>query len=385
MAAAFIGPGTVTTCSLAGAQFGPFLLWVLGLAVLSAVVLQEMAARLGVVGRLGLGEALRRRFARPPWRQVVQALVLSAITLGCAAYETGNLLGAALGGEVLLGVPARVLGPACGLLLVPLIALGGYRLLERLLLGAVLVMSGAFLTTALLLRPSPLALLAGLRPSVPEGGLYLALALLGTTIVPYNLFLHASAARERWSGPAGLGEARWDAAFSIALGGVISAAVLVTAWSAFYGRGMVIEGVPQMAEQLAPVLGGWAPGVFGVGLLAAGLTSGLTAPLAAGYATTGGLGWEGKTGEDRRKWVGLAVVAVGVVFSALALRPVPAIVFAQVVNGLFLPLVAGFLLIVANDRAIMRGRVNSPLRNGIAGLVVVIMVLLGVNSVIRLL
>lgn len=103
VAAAFIGPGTVTTATVAGARYGYSLIWALAFSVCAALVLQEMAARLGVVGRLGIGEAVRRRFTAPAARVLSGVLIIGAILVGNAAYETGNLLGGALGLEELLG------------------------------------------------------------------------------------------------------------------------------------------------------------------------------------------------------------------------------------------------------------------------------------------
>ncbi|MRR21224.1 divalent metal cation transporter, partial [bacterium] len=101
--AAFIGPGTITTCSLAGAGFGYALLWGMVFSVLATIILQEMAARLGIISRNGLGEALRVHFSRPLPRIITAVLVISAITIGNAAFQTGNLLGASIGLETLFG------------------------------------------------------------------------------------------------------------------------------------------------------------------------------------------------------------------------------------------------------------------------------------------
>ena len=97
--AAFIGPGTITTCTLAGASYGYALLWALLFSVIATIVLQEMAARLGIVARKGLGEALNAHFHSGVGRVIAVLLILSAISIGNAAYETGNILGGALGLE----------------------------------------------------------------------------------------------------------------------------------------------------------------------------------------------------------------------------------------------------------------------------------------------
>ena len=99
IAAAFIGPGTVTTASLAGASYGTTLLWAILFSIAATVILQEMTVRLGVIGRLGLGEAIRKKFTTSWIRIIVSILIIGAILIGNAAYEAGNITGAVLGFE----------------------------------------------------------------------------------------------------------------------------------------------------------------------------------------------------------------------------------------------------------------------------------------------
>ena len=382
VAAAFIGPGTVTTATVAGVDFGTALIWALVFSTVATLVLQEMSARLGVVGGMGLGEALRSRLRHPAVRLGSAALVLGAILIGNAAYQTGNLLGGALGLSELLGGSRRVWGPALGGVAFLLLWTGRYRWVERALVAMVAIMGVVFFATALAVRPDPGALLAGLIPTLPGDGraLLVALGLVGTTVVPYNLFLHASAARERWGrGEMDLEAARADTAISVSLGGLISIAVLITAAALPAGLAQVASAA-DMSRALEPLLGRWAGAFFATGLLAAGTSSAITAPLAAAYATCGVMGWETDlSGRPARAVWGL-VVLVGVVLSAAALRPVPAIVFAQATNGLLLPVIAGFLLYMANDRELLGARVNGVWSNGAALAVLLVAALLGLRS-----
>ncbi len=383
VAAAFIGPGTVTTATVAGARYGYSLVWALVFATLAALVLQEMSARLGVVGRLGLGEAMRRRFRTGFSRWLSAALVVAAILVGNAAYETGNLLGGALGLEELLGGSGRTWGPALGAVGFLLLWTGRYRYVERVLVGLVAIMGIVFLTTAIAAGPDPSALAAGLVPGAFEvkGALFTALGLVGTTVVPYNLFLHASAARERWKGEVDLGAARADTGVSVTLGGVISIAVLVTA-AALPAAARVAD-AGDMALALEPLLGRWARVFFASGLLAAGLSSAITAPLAAAYATCGILGWPVDLKAPAARVVWSSVLVVGMLFSGLAVRPIPAIIFAQAANGLLLPLIAGLLLLIANDQGLLGRWANGRLSNLVGGAAVLVAALLGLRSLLR--
>lgn len=383
VAAAFIGPGTVTTCTLAGVNFGYTLLWALVFATIGTIVLQEMSARLGTVGRLGLGEAIRRRFPGP-LRTAAAILVASAIGIGNAAYETGNLLGAGLGAQAALGGDIRVWATGIAALAALLLWSGSYRAIERVMVGMVLLMSLVFLVTAVSVGVDVGALLRGaMVPTVPPGGALVALGLVGTTIVPYNLFLHASAARERFSGEGALNAARADSVVAIGLGGIVSMAVVVTAAAAAASQGLgSAENAADMARQLEPLLGSWARIFFAAGLLAAGLTSAITAPLAAAYALSGVFGWSRDLRDRRLRAIWGAVLCSGVFFALMGVRPVPAIVFAQAANGLLLPLIALFLLIVMNDRGLLGRATNGWLANTLGVVVVALSTVLGVRAVL---
>jgi manganese transport protein len=383
VAAAFIGPGTVTTATLAGARFGYDLLWALTFSLLATLVLQEMAARLGLVSGAGLGEAVRRRFTGPVARLVAVALVIAAIGFGNAAYETGNLLGAALGAEAMWGGATSTWAVGAGALAYLLLRTGSYRVVERVLVTLVAVMALTFLLTAALVRPPLGPLLGGLLvPTLPGGaGMLYVAGLIGTTVVPYNLFLHAAAVRERWAGPEDLPAARLDLGVSILVGAVVSMAIVATsaAMAERAGHGE-IAGAADMAVQLEPLLGRGARAFFAIGLLAAGLTSAITAPLAAAYATAGALGWPRDLRDMRLRLVWMTVLAVGIVFAGLGVRPVPAILFAQVANGILLPAIAVFLLLAVNDRRSMGDRVNGPAMNIAGALVVVVALALGLRA-----
>ena len=380
--AAFIGPGTVTTASLVGARFGHRLVWVLVFSVLASIVLQDMAARLGIVSRQGLGEALRAVFRGSRLRLPVCALVVVGIGGGNAAFETGNITGAAVGLAALTGLPAQVWAVVIGLGVAVLLALGTYRGLERCLLVLVLSMSLVFVLTAVVARP-PLGevLGGGLWPRFPPDSAVLIMALIGTTVVPYNLFLHANAVRERWADRLPKHQAvtiaRRDSWVSVSLGGMITLAIVSTAAGAFFGRGNLPDTAGMLASQLEPLLGSTAQSFFAAGLLCAGLTSAITAPLAAAYATAGVLGWR----QEMRGWrccaVWGAVTLIGTALAAFGQRPVTAIVVAQAVNGALLPLMAVFLLLVMNRSQLLGEDTNGWVANILGTLVVLAVSALG--------
>jgi len=380
VAAAFIGPGTVTTCTLAGANFGYALIWALVFSVIACMLLQEMSARLGVVTQQGLGEVLQSQFQNPVLKTAVFALVAVAIFIGNSAYEGGNIAGAALGLEALLpdlNFPWPVL--IVGLAFVVLFQ-GRYAVLEKALIGLVLLMSLAFISTFIMTKPDMGALFSGLKPQVPEGAWLTVIALVGTTVVPYNLFLHASAVKNKWHDAADLPQVRKDTVISIGVGGLISLAVISTAAAAFFGQQVTINSAADMSVQLEPLLGSWASIAMGIGLFAAGISSSITAPLAAAYALAGMLGWstDGKDMKFKAAWA--VVLFSGLALSLSGYKPITIIWFAQIANGILLPLLAAFLLYVMNKSDLLGAYKNTWLHNLLGALVILVTLFLGGKS-----
>lgn len=388
VAAAFVGPGTVTTASVAGARFGYALLWALLFSVLATIVLQEMSARLGLVSRAGLGEALRSSFENRLLRWAALSLVVAAIALGNAAFETGNITGAAIALDLLTPVSRSVYAGLIGAAAALMLAIGAYRVIEKLLIGLVALMSLAFIATAVMVGPALGEVLGGmLVPKLPPGSLLTVVALIGTTVVPYNLFLHATAVQEKWPKDVPLNEAlrqaRVDSAGSIILGGLVTLAIVITAATCF-ALGTEIHSADAMAVQLEPLLGPAAKAFFAAGLFAAGLSSAITAPLAACYAVAGALGWRLDLRSRRVRAVWVAVIAVGTLFAVrVGHSPVAAIVFAQAANGVLLPLVAVFLLMMVNRRELLGKYANGAAANLLGTGVILVAAGLGGAQVFR--
>ena len=171
VAAAFIGPGTVTACTLAGVEFGYALLWAMLLSVLATIILQEMSARLGIITQKGLADVIKQELSTPWIRNTVVAIILGAIVVGNAAYEAGNIGGATLGLEAIFGTAYISFYPwVIGICAFVLLYIGNYKVLEKVLVSLVIIMSLSFLVTALITKPDVLAILKGMFvPSVPSG------------------------------------------------------------------------------------------------------------------------------------------------------------------------------------------------------------------------
>lgn len=386
VAAAFIGPGTVTACTLAGANFGFALIWALVFATAATIVLQDMAARLGAGARRGLGEALMQSAPNAAVKWGIGGLVFAALLIGNSAYEGGNLTGAALGLDALLLQASPGQNTLVGLLAVlaaGLILVGTYDLLEKLLIGLVLLMSAAFILSVIFVPPDLGALLSGLVPRLPDGATLTAMALIGTTIVPYNLFLHAAAARQKWPSGRATRAARQESALSIGLGGLVSILILSTAASSLFKSGLGVTNAADMARAIEPTFGVAARYLVGIGLFAAGLTSAMTAPMATAFALSEMLG-----GDERRRMVlfratALLVVIVGAAIGLSGIRPVSLILIAQYANGLLLPIIAAFLLYVMNRKDLL-GVHSNALAANLAGSAIVLLTFgLGLRSILR--
>ena len=373
--AAFIGPGTVATASVIGASYGFALTWALAFSVVATIILQEMSARLGLVTGAGLGESLRSTFSGRIARPIVVVLVIAAIGIGNAAFQAGNIMGGAVGLELLTPVSHKWWALVVGLAAALILAFGGYRRIEFLLVGLVGVMSVVFVLTAIMTRPDIRVVLDGIfKPRLPSGSLTSVLALIGTTVVPYNLFLHASAAAEKWGGAGSarqyIRHARIDTIVSVSIGGIITLAIMSTA-AMLPAGGKGITNAAAMAEQLEPLLGASAKWFFALGLFAAGLTSAVTAPLAAAYATAGMLGWEADMRSPRLRAVWATVIAIGMACAVIGESPVKSIIFAQAANGILLPIVAVFLLIAVNRKPLLGSFTNGTLANILGTLVII--------------
>ncbi len=383
IAAAFIGPGTVTTATLAGAGYGYTLLWAILFSIVATIILQEMSARLGVIAGLGVGEALRKKATTGFLKIATIILVIGAILIGNAAYEAGNITGAVLGFSSYEHYTVNPLVLLIGVIAFLLLYSGKYKIIEKSLIALVCIMGAVFLISAILLKPDVSKIITSLFiPQLPENAGIMIMGLIGTTVVPYNLFLHASAAKQKWTDASQLALSRWDTIISVTLGGIITMAILITSAIAFEHSSGQIDGLKDLSKQLQPILGNWSSYFIGFGFLAAGLSSSVTAPLAAAFATSEILGWKFNLKGKYFRFTWASVLITGIVFSSIGIKPTAIILFAQVANGMLLPIVAAFLLWVVNDKQIMGKHVNTKWVNFIGIIVILITLGLGAKSIL---
>ena len=383
VAAAFIGPGTLTVCTIAGVRFGHAILWALTLSTIATIVLQGMAGRVGLVTQEGLAGVVKRALKHPWIRNTVIFLILGAILVGNAAYEAGNIGGATLGVEQLVDSQSVVKWSPffIGILAFILLWFGTYKVLEKVFMGLVAIMGLCFVVCAILVKPSIWSILKGaLVPQFTEGSVLTVIALVGTTVVPYNLFLHASLVKQKWKSTSDLNTVKWDTIISIALGGLVSMAILITAAAIPIQE---VTSASDMAKGLEPLFGTAATLMISIGLLAAGITSAITAPLAAAFVANSCFGWNAEMSDWRFKLVWSSVLLFGVFFLFFDIKPIEVIQFAQVANGILLPVMAILLLWLVNQKSIM-GEFRNTLVQNIFGVAIVgFTIFLGVKSIFK--
>jgi len=365
IAAAFIGPGTLVTASTAGARYGLSLSWALVFATIACIVFQEMAARLTIVTGKDLAETLAG-FSGRRWL----VLIPLGVILGCVAYEAGNLLGASIGLEELLGINKTLSLAVIVTAAAVVLLMSSLRWIATLLGGMVAVMGLTFLFVANTLDFSLIDLSQNIIvPTIPVGADWVILGLIGTTVVPYNLFLGSGI-----SDSDSIPEMRFGVIISIILGGLVSLAILIT------GTVMTQSGgLTELINVAGVQLGADMQKVIALGLFAAGFTSAVTAPLAAGLIIRGVFP---KRSRSAVRGASLSVLLLGALAGILDYTPELIILAAQGVNGLILPLAAIVLWFLTNQPERMGKHLTPQWVNVMAFLLMNVLITLGIRNIL---
>ncbi|MAJ36946.1 MAG: manganese transporter [Flavobacteriaceae bacterium] len=360
--AAFIGPGTLTICTLAGFYFKLNLLWALLLSVMATYFFQEMAIRISLVLKQGLAKSMVQMGGSKYVKWILSIVISCAIIIGNSAYEAGNINGALLGLKGIFGSEVNELLMLLILVfgIVVILWLKKLKWIKLLLMTLVFMMSLSFVIAVVSLKPSISEIILGsFTFNVPSGSWSTILALIGTTVVPYNLFLHSSLVQMEQLNSQDLNKVRLDTLLSIVLGGFISICILIT--SRYINNVSEVSNATDMSFALQSVFGSYAVIIVSLGLFAAGLSSAITAPLAAALITK-----DLYNGQRSNLWYTMTwilVVFSGLLFSILGSTPIEIIKLAQISNGILLPIVIVMLLIVLNSNRIEKEFRNSWLQN----------------------
>jgi len=372
-------PGGILTYSQAGAKYGYTLLWTLVPTTIALIVVQEMAARMGAITGKGLSDLIREEFG-------LRMTFFTMVVLGLADF--GNIASEFAGiasGMGIFGISKYIAVPIGAALVWSVIVMGSYKPVERVLLILSMIYF-AYPFSAFLARPNwGEALRNTVIPQFNSdpGYLVMIVGLIGTTITPWMQFYLQASIVEKGISKRNYGLSRLDVIFGCIVTDVIAFFIVVAcAATIYHSQHREIGDVADAARALAPFAGKFAAVLFAVGLVNASLMSAAILPLATAYNICEGLGFE--SGIDRRfrqakvfygLYTGLIICGAGFVLTP-RLPLLKVILISQVANGILLPFVLAFMLILINRERLMGEYRNGPWGNFIAGATSVIMVAL---------
>jgi len=392
---AVMGPGIITgnvdndangiaTYSVAGAHFGYGLLWTLVLSTVALALVQEMVARMGAVTGKGLADLIRERF-----RARLTVFVMVVLVLANWANTIGDFAGVA-GAMEIFGVSRYFALPLAALFVWLLVVRGSLRLVERVFLGATLIYV-TYVVSAILARPPwGEVLRAVVTPTWQFDRPYVALVigLIGTTIAPWMQFYQQAAVVDKGIREQDYGYARLDTYLGVISLNVVAFFIVVACGATLFARGVTIQDAADAAVALRPLAGPYAAGLFAIGLLNAGLFSVAIIPLSTAYAVCEAFGWEAGLDRSPREapvFVGLftgLIVASALVILIPGIPLIPVMLFSQVLNGMLLPFVLFFIILLTSDRELMGRYRNTPVFSLISWVLVVVLAALSLLLIV---
>ena len=379
--------GGITTYSLAGANWGYTLLWVILASQIVLFFTQEVGARLGLATGKGLISLIRERWG-VRWT-VFAALLMLAANLGSIVAEFAGI-GSALG---IFGVPPQISAAVAAFVVVGFIALGSYSRVQYLFVGVGVLVSGAYIYSATAAGPDWAAAASNLiTPQLSSSPAYwlAVVGTVGTTITPWGQAFIQSYVADKGLRPEDLRGNRVDVLAGALITNVIAGFILIACAATLYPEGIKITSAADAAQALRPIAGQAAAAVFAIGLLGASFLGLGVVPLSSAYTTCEAFGWE--TGVDWNwreapAFYGLLAFFIG--FAALFVMipglPLITVMFsAQVLNALLLPFVLVFVMLLATDRELMGPLASGPLLSvigwGSTGLLILMSLILAATS-----
>lgn len=370
--------GGITTYSLAAANYGYSILWMMIPTTIALVVVQEMCARMGAVTGKGLSDLIRESFGVKVTFYVMIALLLT--NMGNSISE---FAGIAASLEI-FGISKYLSVPVCALLVWLLIVKGSYKVVEKVFLVACLVYV-AYPVAAFMAGPQwDIVLRATVTPSLKSDSAYLMtlIGIVGTTIAPWMQFYQQSAVVEKGITAEQYNFTRLDVTIGCILAIAVAFFMMVACASTIHVHGLKIETAADAAMALKPLVGKHASALFAFGLFNASIFAACILPLSTAYYICEGMGWESGVDKDFEQapqffWLFTIIIIISAGLILIPNAPLMMIMFiSQVVNGAVLPFVLLFMIKLINDKNLMGSYTNGPVFNGIAWLTVVLMIIL---------
>ncbi len=356
----FIDPGNWATNIEGGSKFGYQLLWVITVSTIMLIVIQHMAAKLGIATGKSLAVNIRERFSPP-----VSALLGLTIVGACVATDVAELIGGAIGFKLLFGMPLWMGALLTVFLEVFLIVSQRYHRIEVVIIGFLGIIGLCYLVEILIVKPDWGVLLPSMVvPKVGRSSIYIAMAILGAVVMPHNIFLHSNVIHSRkWGISEGekmalLRYEKADTLVAMVLGWVVNSAMIIVAAAVFLRHHVVVDSIEQASATLVPLAGPLAGLLFAVALVFAGVGSSVTSSMAEVNVITGFLG---KPEDPRTLLYRISVFVTAIpslLIILLAMNTFRILIFSQVVLSIQLPFTLVPLLILCRDRNLM-GRLRS--------------------------
>lgn len=357
----FIDPGNWASNLEAGSTFGYSLIWVVSLGTLMLIILQHNAAHLGIATGYCLSEAATIHLPRRVSVPILASAVAAAISTALA-----EVLGAAIAVNLLVGLPLRLAVVLVCAFVVLMLFTNSYKKLERWIIGFVSLIGLSFVFELSLVRVDwPAALRSAVVPVFPKGGILVIMSLLGSVVMPHNLFLHSEVIQSRQWNLEDDAKVRHqlrfeftDTIFSMVVGWAINCAIIVLAAATFHSAGMKVDQLGEAKGLLEPLMGKAAGLVFAAALLFSGISSSITAGMAGGAIFTGIFG-ECYDLEDRHTKIGILLTLVGASLIALFARdPFWTLVLSQMALSVQLPFTIFTQIRLTSSRSVMGSFVN---------------------------
>ena len=376
----FIDPGNWVTNVAAGSQFGYKLLWVVTLSTIILIIVQHNAAHLGIVTGLCLSEAASKFFN--PWLRIA---MLGSAMIACVATALAELLGAAIGLNMLTGLPLIFGAIISALFSAWMLFSKNYQRLEKWIMGFVSLIGLAFVFEICLADVSWAQTFVGwATPAFPAGAMPVIMGVLGAVVMPHNIFLHSEVIQSRQWNEQGddvikkqLKYEFFDTLTGMGVGWAINSAMIIMAAAVFYKNGIVVNELPQVTLTLEPIFGRASAVVFALGLLFAGLSSSVTASMAGG-SVFAGIFIEPFDIHDPHSRIGLAITLVGALAAIMLLsNPFKGILWSQIALSLQLPFTIIPLIMLTSSKKVMGSYANTPY--GATVLWIVGLVVIGLN------
>ncbi|MFZ0389869.1 MAG: Nramp family divalent metal transporter [Calditrichia bacterium] len=376
----FIDPGNWATNIEGGSRFGYQLLWVITLSTIMLIVIQHMAAKLGIATGKSLAVNIRERFSAP-----VSAFLGITIVLACVATDVAELLGGAIGFKILFNLPLWLGALLTVFLEIFLIVSQRYHRLETIIMGFLGIIGLCYLVEILIVKPDWAA--AGpsmVIPNVNRSSIYVAMAMLGAVVMPHNIFLHSNVIHSRkWGISEGeklnlLRYEKADTLFAMMMGWVVNSAMVIVAAAVFSSNNIVVTSIEQASATLKPLAGPLAGLLFAIALVFAGVGSSVTSSMAEVNVITGFLG---KPENPRTLLYRVSVFITAIpsfLVILLGMDTFRILIFSQVVLSVQLPFTLIPLLILCRDRKLMGSLRSRPMEFAAALAISAIVIILNV-------